>query len=95
MIALNDDYEFYETKTYKDISIEQCLYLMKPYLQDLINKHKDSKHKIRTVMFIFYDRPECNQIMYAYEVETNTEEINLNDDADNVITNLFNFLMDD
>ena len=46
-------------------------------------------------MFIFYDRPECNQIMYAYEVETNKEEINLNDDADNVITNLFNFLMDD
>ena len=67
---------------------------MKPYLQDLINKHKDSKHKIRTAMFIFYDRPECNQIMYAYEVQTNIEEINLNDDAA-VITNLFNFLMDD
>ena len=95
LLTSNSHFKRYETKTDKNTSIEQILDLVRPYIEDLINIHKDGKHKVKLHMDIFYLTPDRDDIMYAYDVKTNMERIKLNHDTNNIIKNLFNFLMNE
>ena len=81
-ITINKKYKaslnnFYVTETNKNISIEHLIYLIEPYLKDLINTHKDHSSNIKIVMNIFCINP--NYQMCA----SNTEiSIALKNDTD-------------
>lgn len=95
LLTLNNHFICYETKTDKNTPIEEILQIVRPHIEDLINKHKDIMHKLKLHMNIFYLTPDRDNIMYSYEVKTNKEKINQSDDTNNVIKNLFNFFMND
>ena len=63
LLKLHNHFEYYETKTDKNASIEQSLHPIEPYLDDLINKPKVVMHNIRLHMNIFYLRPDRDDIM--------------------------------
>lgn len=68
---------YFVTEINKNISIEHLIYLIEPYLKDLINTHKDHSSNIKLVMNIFCINP--NYQMCA----SNTEiSIALKNDTD-------------
>ena len=54
----NPNYKYYESKADKNVSVELYLQTITPHLFDLIDNHKDTRHKIQLVMSIFYINPE-------------------------------------
>ena len=51
--------------------------------------------RIRLPMNIFYLTPDGDDIMHYFDVKTNKEKINPNDDTNDINENLFNFFMTD
>ena len=80
---------YYVTEINKNISIEYLIYLIEPYLKDLINTHKDDSNNIKLVMNIFCINPNY-QIMSA----SNTEiSIALKNDTDIIVKHILNFFI--
>ena len=52
-------------------------------------------HRIRLLMNIFYLTPDRDEIMPSFDIKTNKEKINPNDDTNDINENLFNFFMTD
>ena len=50
---------------------------------------------IRLLMNIFYLTPDGDDIMHYFDVKTNKEKINPNDDTNDINENLLNFFMND
>ena len=77
------------TEINKNIPIEHLIYLIEPYLKDLINTHKDDSNNIKLVMNIFCINPNY-QIMSA----SNTEiSIALKNDTDIIVKHILNFFI--
>ena len=51
--------------------------------------------RIRLLMNIFYLTPDGDDIMHYFDVKTNKEKINPNDDTNDINENLFNVFMTD
>ena len=52
-------------------------------------------HRIRLLMNIIYLTPDRDEIMPSFDIKTNKEKINPNDDTNDINENLFNFFMTD
>ena len=52
-------------------------------------------HRIRLLMNIFYLTPDRDEIMPSFDIKTNKEKINPNDDTNDINENLLNFFMND
>lgn len=51
--------------------------------------------RIRLLMNIFYLTPDRDEIMPSFDIKTNKEKINPNDDTNDINENLLNFFMND
>ena len=99
-INLNNNdgnYDYYESKTNKNMKVKQYLLLIKPHFSDLIDNYrcKMNKCSIQLSMSVNFFNSNFIQDTRAYDLTTNFEEFGFYDDTNNIITSLITFLIND
>ena len=95
--SINESYKYYESRGDKDkkLSVKQYLYIIMPYLSDLINEHKaiennSSEWKIQVNMHVnFIFSNDTGEIRTIF-VLSNNEEIRLENETDDIIKRRIN-----
>ena len=93
--AFDDDYMEYESRVDKDnLSLEQYLNIIRPYLRDMIDNHKaEGEWKIQLVMkIIFVSSLDVNEIRTMH-TKSNNIEIASGFETNNIINELFRSLI--
>ena len=95
--AFNNNYIQYESKGDKDkiLTISEYLDVIRPYLVDMINDHKNqSKWKIQltTAINFISSKPNSDEIRVMHTKSNNTEIV-IGSDTDEVIEDLFKSLL--
>ena len=95
--AFNSNYIQYESKENKDkiSDIRECLDLIRPYLVDMINDHKNNgEYKIQLTAAINFisSKPDSEETRTIY-TESNNIEIMIGSDTDDVIEEVLNSLL--
>ena len=95
-VAFKGNYKYYENKRdqNKNSSVKQYLYMIMPYLRDMINDHKTSKTqygkwKIQIFMHVnFIPSKDTGETCTIY-VWSDNENIMWGNETDNIIKELF------
>ena len=94
-ISFKNNYKYYESRGDKDkkLSVKQCLYMIMPYLNDLINYHKNTRNepnewKIQLNMSVnFISSNDAGEIR-TFFVWSDNEEIRSGNETDDIIKRL-------
>ena len=92
-INLNNNdanYDYYESKTNKNMKVKQYLLLIKPHLSDLIDNYrcKMNKCSIQLSMSVNFLMSNFKKDTRVFDVTTNFQEFDFYDDSNNIITSL-------
>ena len=90
--SFNENYKYYESRgdKNKQLSVNQYLYKIMPYLSDLINDHKTNEWKIQINMHVnFISSNDTGEIRTIF-VWSDNEEIRLGNETDDIIKRLIN-----
>ena len=97
--AFNNNYIEYESNGDKDkiLSVKECLYMIRQYLSDIINDRKtQGEWKIQLTMEIDFfsskDSKDSNETC-AMHITSDNIEVMVGDEADEIIKNLFEYLL--
>ena len=95
--AFNNNYIQYESKGDKDkiLTVNEYLYMIRPYLVDMINDHKTQiewKIQLTAAINVISSKPNSDEtcIMHA---KSDNVEIMIGSETDEVIEELFEFLV--
>ena len=99
-INLNNNdanYDYYESKTNKNMKVKQYLLLIKPHLSDLIDNYrcKMNKYIIQLSMSVNILIYNFKKDTHVFDLTTNFEEFDFYDDTNNIITSLITSLIND
>ena len=99
-INLNNNdanYNYYESKTNKNMKVKQYLLLIKPHLSDLIDNYrcKMNKCSIQLSMSVNFLISNFKKDTRVFDLTTNFEEFDFYDDTNNIITSLITSLIND
>ena len=99
-INLNNNdanYDYYESKTNKNMKVKQYLLLIKPHLSDLIDNYrcKMNKCSIQLSMSVNFLISNFIKDTRVFDLTTNFEEFDFYDDINNIITSLITSLIND
>ena len=99
-INLNNNdanYDYYESKTNKNMKVKQYLLLIKPHLSDLIDNYrcKMNKCSIQLSMSVNFLISNFKKDTRVFDLTTNFEEFDFYDDTNNIITSLITSLIND
>ena len=99
-INLNNNdanYDYYESKTNKNMKVKQYLLLIKPHLSDLIDNYrcKMNKYIIQLSMSVNILIYNFKKYTHVFDLTTNFEEFDFYDDTNNIITSLITSLIND
>ena len=90
--SFKNNYEYYEIRGNKDkkLSIKQYLYMIIPYLVELINKKKNnsSEYKIQLSMGINFMSINDKERTRTFHVKSDSKEIILDNDTNDIINEL-------
>ena len=97
-INLNNNdanYDYYESKTNKNMKVKQYLLLIKPHLSDLIDNYrcKMNKCSIQLSMSVNFLISNFKKDTRVFDLTTNFEEFDFYDDTNNIITSLITSLI--
>ena len=97
-INLNNNdanYDYYESKTNKNMKVKQYLLLIKPHLSDLIDNYrcKMNKCSIQLSMSVNFLISNFTKDTRVFDLTTNFEEFDFYDDTNNIITSLITSLI--
>ena len=92
-INLNNNdanYDYYESKTNKNMKVKQYLLLIKPHLSDLIDNYrcKMNKCSIQLSMSVNFLISNFKKDTRVFDLTTNFEEFDFYDDTNNIATSL-------
>ena len=92
-INLNNNdanYNYYESKTNKNMKVKQYLLLIKPHLSDLIDNYrcKMNKCSIQLSMSVNFLISNFKKDTRVFDLTTNFEEFDFYDDTNNIATSL-------
>ena len=99
-INLNNNdtnYDYYQSKTNKNMKVKQDLLLIKPHLSDLIDnyRYKMNKYIIQLSMSVNILIYNFKKDTHVFDLTTNFEEFDFYDDTNNIITSLITSLIND
>ena len=99
-INLNNNdanYDYYESKTNKNMKVKQYLLLIKPHLSDLIDNYrcKMNKCSIQLSMSVNFLISNFKKDTRVFDLTTNFEEFDFYDDTNNIITSFITSLIND
>ena len=99
-INLNNNdanYDYYESKTNKNMKVKQYLLLIKPHLSDLIDNYrcKMNKCSIQLSMSVNFLISNFTKDTRVFDLRTNFEEFDFYDDTNSIITSLMTSLIND
>ena len=99
-INLNNNdanYDYYESKTNKNMKVKQSLLLIKPHLSDLIDNYrcKMNECSIQLSMSVNFLISNSKNYTRVFDLTTNFQEFDFYDDTDNIITSLITSLIND
>ena len=99
-INLNDNnanYDYYESKTNKNMKVKQYLLLIKPHLSDLIDNYrcKMNKCSIQLSMSVNFLISNSKKDTRVFDLTTNFQELDFYDDTNSIITSLITSLIHD
>ena len=99
-INLNNNdtnYDYYQSKTNKNMKVKQDLLLIKPHLSDLIDNYrcKMNKYIIQLSMSVNILIYNFKKDTHVFDLTTNFEEFDFYDDTNNIITSLITSLIND
>ena len=99
-INLNNNdanYDYYESKTNKNMKVKQYLLLIKPHLSDLIDNYrcKMNKCSIQLRMSVNFLISNFKKDKRVFDLTTNFQEFDFHDDTNNIITSLITSLIND
>ena len=91
------NYDYYESKTNKNMKVKQYLLLIKPHLSDLIDNYrcKMNKCSIQLSMSVNFLISNFIKDTRVFDLTTNFEEFDFYDDINNIITSLITSLIND
>ena len=93
--SFKENYKYYESRGNKDkkLSVKLCLYMIMPYLNDLINDHKTSEWKIQINMHVnFISSNDTGEIRTIFVLSDN-KEIRSGNETSDIIQGLLNFFL--
>ena len=95
--AFNNNYIQYESKGNKDkiSDIRECLDMIRPYVVDMINDHKNNgewKIQLTAAINFISSKPDSEETRTIY-TKSNNIEIMIDSDTDHVIEEVFNSLL--
>ena len=84
------NYDYYESKTNKNMKVKQYLLLIKPHLSDLIDNYrcKMNKCSIQLSMSVNFLISNFKKDTRVFDLTTNFEEFDFYDDTNNIATSL-------
>ena len=99
-INLNNNdanYDYYQSKTNKNMKVKQDLLLIKPHLSDLIDNYRCKMNKCiiqlsMSVNILIYN---FKKDTHVFDLTTNFQEFDFYDDTNNIITSLITSLIND
>ena len=93
----NANYDYYESKTNKNMNVKQYLLLIKPHLPDLIDNYrcKMNKCSIQLSVSVNFLISKFTKDTRVFDLTTNFEEFDFYDDTNNIITSLISSLIND
>ena len=93
----NANYDYYESKTNKNMKVKQYLLLIKPHLSNLIENYrcKMNKCSIQLSMSVNFLISNFKKYTRVFDLTTNFEEFDFYDDTNNIITSLITSLIND
>ena len=93
----NGNYDYYESKTNRNMKVKQYLLLIKPHLSDLIDNYrcKMNKCSIQLSMSVNFLISNFKKDTRVFDLTTNFEEFDFYDDTNNIITSLITSLIND
>ena len=99
-INLNNNdanYDYYESKTNKNMKVKQYLLLIKPHLSDLIDNYRCKMNKccIQLSMSVNLLISNFKKDTHLFDITTNFQEFDFYDDTNNIITSLITSLIND
>ena len=97
-INLNDaNYDYYQSKTNKNMKVKQYLLLIKPHLSNLIDNYrcKMNKCSIQLRMSVNFLISNFKKDKRVFDLTTNFQEFDFHDDTNNIITSLITSLIND
>ena len=90
--SFKNNYKYYESRgdKNKQLSVNQYLYKIMPYLSDLINDHKTNEWKIQINMHVkFISSKDTGEVCIIY-IWSDNEKIRLGNETDGIIKGLIN-----
>ena len=93
----NANYDYYESKTNKNMKVKQYLLLIKPHLSDLIDNYrcKMNKCSIQLSMSVNFLISNFKKDTRVFDLTTNFQKFDFYDDTNNIITSLITSLIND
>ena len=98
--SFKNNYKYYESRGDKDkkLSVKQYLYMIMPYLSDLINDHKNignSEWKIQLNMGVNFISTNNTGEIRAFHANSDNEEIRLGNETNDIINGLLKSFLSD
>ena len=93
----NANYDYYESKTNKNMKVKQCILLIKIHLSDIIDNYrcKMNNCSIQVSMSVNFLISNFKKYTRVFYITNNFEKFDFYDDTNNIITSLITSLIND